>query len=86
MHSAAVEVAETTCGVVPADLVFIQNGMLQPWLDERGLGDNTQVSFGRSRCMPSGLSAHDAAAPQPGAEVRSHTGDVMSPEAAHASS
>jgi len=26
-----------------ADLVFIQNGMLQPWLDERGLGDNTQV-------------------------------------------
>lgn len=25
------------------DLVFIQNGMLQPWLDERGLGDNTQV-------------------------------------------
>lgn len=26
-----------------ADLVFIQNGMLQPWLDERGLGDATQV-------------------------------------------
>ena len=26
-----------------ADLVFIQNGMLQPWLDEKGLGDNTQV-------------------------------------------
>ncbi|CAG9466041.1 unnamed protein product [Pedinophyceae sp. YPF-701] len=25
------------------DLVFIQNGMLQPWLDSRGLGDNTQV-------------------------------------------
>ena len=25
------------------DLVFIQNGMLQPWLDERGLGDNTQA-------------------------------------------
>lgn len=25
------------------DLVFIQNGMLQPWLDEHGLGDNTQV-------------------------------------------
>jgi len=25
------------------DLVFIQNGMLQPWLDERGLGNNTQV-------------------------------------------
>ncbi|KAI7836615.1 hypothetical protein COHA_009500 [Chlorella ohadii] len=25
------------------DLVFIQNGMLQPWLDERGLGDATQV-------------------------------------------
>jgi hypothetical protein len=25
------------------DLVFIQNGMLQPWLDARGLGDNTQV-------------------------------------------
>lgn len=26
-----------------ADLVFIQNGMLQPWLDEKGLGDNTQA-------------------------------------------
>ena len=26
-----------------ADLVFIQNGMLQPWLDERGLGEATQV-------------------------------------------
>ena len=26
-----------------ADLVFIQNGMLQPWLDEQGLGSNTQV-------------------------------------------
>ncbi|KAK9839627.1 hypothetical protein WJX81_001602 [Elliptochloris bilobata] len=25
------------------DLVFIQNGMLQPFLDERGLSDNTQV-------------------------------------------
>jgi len=25
------------------DLVFIQNGMLQPWLDAAGLGDNTQV-------------------------------------------
>jgi hypothetical protein len=26
-----------------ADLVFIQNGMLQPWLDARGLGEATQV-------------------------------------------
>lgn len=26
-----------------ADLVFIQNGMLEPWLAERGLADNTQV-------------------------------------------
>ena len=26
-----------------ADLVFLQNGMLQPWLDSRGLGDNTQA-------------------------------------------
>eukprot|EP00195_Chlamydomonas_chlamydogama_P007584 CAMPEP_0202907694 /NCGR_PEP_ID=MMETSP1392-20130828/43520_1 /ASSEMBLY_ACC=CAM_ASM_000868 /TAXON_ID=225041 /ORGANISM="Chlamydomonas chlamydogama, Strain SAG 11-48b" /LENGTH=263 /DNA_ID=CAMNT_0049596709 /DNA_START=187 /DNA_END=978 /DNA_ORIENTATION=- len=25
------------------DLVFIQNGMLQPWLDARDLGENTQV-------------------------------------------
>ena len=25
------------------DLVFIQNGMLQPWLDSQGLGDNTQA-------------------------------------------
>ena len=28
-----------------ADLVFIQNGMLQPWLDEKGLSDNTQVPY-----------------------------------------
>ncbi len=33
-----------------ADLVFIQNGMLQPWLDERGLGDATQVRSARQRC------------------------------------
>ena len=26
-----------------ADLVFIQNGMLEPWLAERGLADNTQA-------------------------------------------
>ena len=26
-----------------SDLVFIQNGMLQPWLDAKGLGQNTQV-------------------------------------------
>ena len=25
------------------DLVFLQNGMLQPWLDAQGIGDNTQV-------------------------------------------
>ncbi|KAI8108034.1 hypothetical protein M9434_006065 [Picochlorum sp. BPE23] len=25
------------------DLVFIQNGMLQPWLETKGLGENTQV-------------------------------------------
>eukprot|EP00775_Hariotina_reticulata_P010117 gene10117-10275_t len=25
------------------DLVFLQNGMLQPWLDSKNLGDNTQV-------------------------------------------
>ena len=23
--------------------MFVQNGMLQPWLDERGLGGNTQA-------------------------------------------
>lgn len=32
-----------TSSLLLADLVFIQNGMLQPWLDARGLGDNTQV-------------------------------------------
>ena len=26
------------------DLVFLQNGMLQPWLDAKGLGTNTQVT------------------------------------------
>ncbi|KAK9811658.1 hypothetical protein WJX72_007728 [[Myrmecia] bisecta] len=52
------------------DLVFIQNGMLQPWLDERGLGDNTQVlvyfavakkgekpSDGKTDVNPEGLTA-----------------------------
>ena len=29
--------------VVGADLVFIQNGMIQPWLNKHGLSDNTQV-------------------------------------------
>ncbi len=28
-----------------ADLVFIQNGMLEPWLAERGLAENTQASI-----------------------------------------
>ena len=36
--------AEPVCCTC-ADLVFIQNGMLQPWLDEKGLGDTTQVRF-----------------------------------------
>ena len=40
------DVLEDVVGVVPegrrADLVFTQNGMLQPWLDRTGLGDNTQ--------------------------------------------
>ncbi len=44
------------CGRVGphADLVFIQNGMLQPWLDAQELGDNTQVSklSAWQRCMP----------------------------------
>jgi hypothetical protein len=52
------------------DLVFIQNGMLQPWLDARGLGDNTQVlvyfavakkgdapSDGKTDVNPEGLTA-----------------------------
>lgn len=32
-----------TLPALHTDLVFLQNGMLQPWLDSRGLGDNTQV-------------------------------------------
>lgn len=52
------------------DLVFIQNGMLQPWLDARGLGDNTQVlvyfavakkgdipTDGKTDVSPEGLTA-----------------------------
>ena len=31
------------CCPTSLDLVFIQNGMLQPWLDAKGLGANTQV-------------------------------------------
>jgi ketopantoate reductase len=37
------DVVEATPPERRADLVFIQNGMLQPWLDARGLGANTQV-------------------------------------------
>ena len=36
-------IVESTPPARRKDLVFIQNGMLQPWLDARGLGDNTQV-------------------------------------------
>lgn len=36
-------VVEATPSDRRKDLVFIQNGMLQPWLDAQGLGDNTQV-------------------------------------------
>jgi len=38
-----------------ADLVFIQNGMLQPWLDERGLGDATQVRSAGQHCSWCGV-------------------------------
>lgn len=49
-----------------ADLVFIQNGMLQPWLDARGLGNNTQVqqSHQQFACMhtpPISLTTHAVA-------------------------
>uniref|UniRef100_A0A061SA93 Uncharacterized protein n=1 Tax=Tetraselmis sp. GSL018 TaxID=582737 RepID=A0A061SA93_9CHLO len=36
-------VVEATSPERREDLVFIQNGMLQPWLDSTGLGSNTQV-------------------------------------------
>ncbi|KAK9794653.1 hypothetical protein WJX73_010733 [Symbiochloris irregularis] len=52
------------------DLVFIQNGMIQPWLNKHGLSDNTQVlayfavakmgdmpSGGRTEVNPEGLTA-----------------------------
>ncbi len=52
------------------DLVFIQNGMLQPWLDARNLGNNTQVLVffavaakgdppldGKTEVNPEGLTA-----------------------------
>lgn len=50
--------------------MFIQNGMLQPWLDSQGLGDCTQVLIyfavakmgespidGKTRTNPEGLTA-----------------------------
>jgi len=53
-----------------ADLVFLQNGMLQPWLDARGLGENTQALIyfavakmgesptdGKTDANPEGLTA-----------------------------
>jgi hypothetical protein len=36
-------VVDSTPEIRRKDLVFIQNGMLQPWLDSRGLGECTQV-------------------------------------------
>ena len=58
------------------DLVFLQNGMLQPWLDSRGLGDNTQVlvyfavaklgdtpTDGKTDVNPEGLTAGKGAVP-----------------------
>jgi hypothetical protein len=49
-HSRAMSLQCNRERLVPhADLVFIQNGMLQPWLDEKGLGDNTQASAASSR-------------------------------------
>jgi hypothetical protein len=55
------------------DLVFLQNGMLQPWLDSRGLGDNTQVlvyfavaklgdapTDGKTDVNPEGLTAGES--------------------------
>lgn len=57
----------------PADLVFLQNGMLQPWLDSKGLSDSTQVlvyfavakqgdapTDGKTDVNPEGLTAGTA--------------------------
>lgn len=49
------------------DLVFIQNGMLQPWLDKRGLGDNTQA-----RAAPPPPRACSLHCPQPGRAGAQH--------------
>ena len=43
-NDALAGIAEATPAERRGDLVFIQNGMLQPWLDSHGLGDNTQVA------------------------------------------
>lgn len=40
------------------DLVFTQNGMLQPWLDARGLGDNTQVRGSTDRAAQLSKNKH----------------------------
>lgn len=42
-NDALQEVVDQTPESRRGDLVFLQNGMLQPWLDARGLGDNTQA-------------------------------------------
>lgn len=63
---------ELTCPSVcsVADLVFIQNGMLEPWLDSRGLAGATQLlayfavaklgdapTDGKTDANPEGLTA-----------------------------
>ncbi len=43
------QVVQATPAERRKDLVWMQNGMLAPWLDARGLGDSTQVSSGAGR-------------------------------------
>lgn len=42
--------------------MFIQNGMLQPWLDAQGLGENTQVGVRVKRKVGVGAGGNGGAA------------------------
>jgi hypothetical protein len=55
------------------DLVFIQNGMLQPWLDAQDLGENTQVrcgASGRPAWLAGGAPSVAWLGPRPGTGMR----------------
>ena len=67
-NDALASVVEATPVERRRDLVFMQNGMLQPWQEARGLGDATQARDSLRSCAflrSSFRGAHPRAPPPP---------------------